>query len=189
MKSFVRVILFVGLLLSISKLSLAQVPESNRSREVIKRMTPKLDQELKNKSLTLGSPIFIRIFKESKELEVWVKKGLVYHLFKTYAIHYFSGGLGPKLKEGDRKAPEGFYYVTPSRMNPYSRYHLSFNLGYPNPYDRAHGRTGSALMVHGSIVSIGCFAMTDPRIEEIYTLADKALRGGQKYFRVTYLSV
>ena len=69
-------------------------------------------------------------------------------------------------------------------MNPQSSYHLSFNLGYPNAFDRAHGRTGSFLMVHGNRVSIGCFAMTDARIEEIYTLADAALRNGQPYFRV-----
>lgn len=143
-----------------------------------------MSRELKVHQLELGSPIFIRIFKESKELEVWVKKGDRFQLFKNYPIHYFSGTLGPKLKEGDRQAPEGFYYVSASRMNPNSRFHLSFNLGYPNKYDRGLGRTGSALMVHGNTVSIGCFAMTDPLIEEIYTLADQALRNGQKFFRV-----
>jgi len=69
-------------------------------------------------------------------------------------------------------------------MNPMSRFHLSFDLGYPNAYDRYYGRTGSALMVHGDCVSIGCYAMTDPGIEEIYALADAALRGGQPFFRV-----
>ena len=134
--------------------------------------------------LRFGSPVFIRIFKQSKELEVWVKRGRRFELFKTYPIHYFSGALGPKLKEGDRQAPEGFYYVPPSRLNPNSRFHLSFNLGYPNAYDRAQGRTGSALMVHGSTVSIGCFAMTDPLIEEIYTVVEAALKGGQSFVRV-----
>jgi murein L,D-transpeptidase YafK len=95
-----------------------------------------------------------------------------------------SGGLGPKLRQGDRQAPEGFYYVAPANMNPNSRFHLSFNIGYPNAYDRALGRTGSAIMVHGSWFSTGCFAMTDIKIEEIYALADAALRNGQRFFRL-----
>lgn len=160
------------------------VPESNRSRKAIEKVLPLLREEFDSKGLKLGAPIFIRIFKESKELEIWVKKKETFRLFKTYAIHYFSGNLGPKLREGDRQAPEGFYYVPASQMNPNSRFHLSFNLGYPNKYDRGLGRTGSALMVHGSTVSIGCFAMTDPVIEEVYAIADLALRGGQKFFRV-----
>ena len=107
-----------------------------------------------------------------------------FKLFRKFKIAACSGNLGPKLREGDRQAPEGFYYVTPLRMNPNSRFHLSFNLGYPNTYDRAHGRTGSSLMIHGNSVSIGCFAMTDSKIEEIYVLAAAALRNGQKFFRV-----
>ena len=86
--------------------------------------------------------------------------------------------------EGDRQAPEGFYFVPPSQMNPNSICHLSFNLGYPNTYDRAQGRTGSALMVHGNRLSVGCYAMTDAKIEEIYAMVDAALRNGQKFFRV-----
>ena len=69
-------------------------------------------------------------------------------------------------------------------MNPHSSYHLSFNLGYPNAYDRAHGRTGDFLMVHGKCVSIGCYAMTDQGIEEIYTLMNAAFEGGQPFVRV-----
>ena len=117
-------------------------------------------------------------------MEVWLKGSDKFELFRTYHVEAMSGQLGPKLREGDRQAPEGFYFVTPSRMNPRSRFHLSFNLGYPNAYDRAHGRTGSALMVHGNKVSIGCFAMTDAKIEEIYALADASLRNGQRFFRV-----
>lgn len=137
--------------------------------------------------MPLGRPIFIRIFKEEEELEVWTQpKGKErFELWKTYPICAYSGGLGPKLKEGDMRSPEGFYFVPPSAMNPKSSYHLSFNLGYPNAYDRAHGRTGSFLMVHGKCVSIGCYAMTDPFIEEIYALADAAhKRAEQAFFRV-----
>lgn len=134
----------------------------------------------------VGDPVFIRIFKKEAELEVWMmpEGERQYRLIQTYPICAFSGDLGPKLREGDRQSPEGFYYVTKSRLNPNSRFHLSFNLGYPNRYDRAHGRTGSFLMVHGDCVSIGCYAMTDSKIEEIYELVEQALVRGQKIVRV-----
>jgi murein L,D-transpeptidase YafK len=132
-----------------------------------------------------GTPIFIRIFKAERILEVWLKKPSGFERFRSFSICTYGGkGLGPKLRQGDGRAPEGFYFVTPDRMNPFSRFHLAFNLGYPNRYDRSHGRTGSALMVHGSCISIGCFAMTNPTMETIYTLADAALRNGQPFFRV-----
>jgi len=134
--------------------------------------------------LQFGAPVFIRIFKEPGVLEVWIKKQTKFHLFRKYPVTAFSGGLGPKLQEGDGQAPEGCYFVTPERMNPKSRFHLSFDLGYPNTYDRHHRRTGSALMVHGSCVSTGCYAMGDEAIEEIWTLCSRALESGQKFFRV-----
>jgi murein L,D-transpeptidase YafK len=152
--------------------------------EVRHRVTPALKARLAAKGLNWGAPIFLRIFKESRELDLWVGAGGRFQLFKTYPICHFSGDLGPKLKEGDHQSPEGFYAVTPAAMNPQSSYHLSFNLGYPNAYDRAHGRTGSYLMVHGRCVSIGCYAMTDPGIEEIYLMAEAAFAGGQPFFRV-----
>lgn len=174
-----------SLLLLFSSALFAQVPESKRSFEAINRVKPQLETELKAKNLKYGLPIFIRIFKEPNELEVWLKRGNVFEKFKTYKIcTYGFGGLGPKEKQGDGKAPEGFYSVTARQMNPVSDFHLSFNLGYPNEYDRVHKRTGSALMVHGSCVSIGCYAMTDAGIEAIYALADGAFRGGQQFLRV-----
>ncbi len=148
------------------------------------RVAPSLVGQLQSRGLSYGSPVFIRIFKSERELELWVKGDGGYELFRTYAVTAMSGKLGPKLREGDRQAPEGFYYVPPSRMNPNSRFHLSMNLGYPNGYDRGHRRTGSALMIHGGNASIGCFAMTDPKIEEIYALTEAALRNGQSFFRV-----
>ena len=161
------------------------IPSSSRSGEAIKRVKPMIMKELAGKDLEFGAPIFIRIFKEEMFLEVWLKKDTNFKLFKTYPIcTYGSGGLGPKIRQGDGKAPEGFYFVTPSRLNPVSNFHLSFNLGYPNRYDSHHRRTGSALMVHGSCVSIGCYAMTDGGIEEIFTLADAAFKKGQSFFRV-----
>ena len=161
------------------------VPSSARSGIAVSRVEPVLKAQCFSAGLTYGAPVFIRIFKESKELEVWIKDKKRFKLFKTYPIcTYGWGGLGPKLKLGDGMAPEGFYFVSPGQINPLSQFHLSFNLGYPNAYDRAHGRTGSHLMVHGDCVSIGCYAMTDERIEEIFALVVSALQNGQKYFRV-----
>lgn len=164
-----------------------QIPSSQRAEASIETQEQKMSAALKSKGLSIGHPIFIRIFKETKELELWVQKKdcKKFVLFKTYPIcTYGSQGLGPKLKEGDNMAPEGFYFVPKSKLNPNSTYHLSFNLSYPNKYDEAHKRTGSALMVHGGCASVGCYAMTDPAIEEIYSLAYMALKNGQKFFRV-----
>lgn len=122
-----------------------------------------------------SSDIFIRIFKQQKTLEIWQKNGGHYDLFKTYPICYFSGKLGPKEKQGDLQAPEGVYAISKQSLNPYSRFHLSFNIGYPNKLDRSLGRTGGYIMVHGDCVSAGCFAMTDKLIEEIYEKVESAL--------------
>ena len=131
-----------------------------------------------------AGPLFIRIFKESRELEIWVARGNRYRLWRTFPICAISGALGPKVQQGDGQAPEGFYFVNRDRLNPHSRFHLSFNLGYPNDFDRAHRRTGDFLMVHGSCVSAGCFAMTDRGIEVIYRAVEQALRRGQRFVRV-----
>ena len=176
----------VGVILmgAVAVLSWQRLPKPDRSATAAQRVKPDLVKALAAKKLRWGAPVFIRIFKEEKQLELWVDDGKRFRLFKMWAICKFSGALGPKLKEGDGQAPEGFYFVPRTRMNPRSRFHLSFNLGYPNTYDRARQRTGSALMVHGNCVSIGCYAMTDARIEEIYSLCDAALQNGQRFFRV-----
>lgn len=155
-----------------------------RAQAVAERIAPQLRAALAAKGLEMGSPVFLRLFKEERELELWVRKGARFEFFCKYPVVAMSGKLGPKLAEGDRQAPEGFYYVTRSAMKPDSLYHLAFNIGFPNKYDRANGRTGSFIMVHGSNQSLGCFAMTDEKIEEIYTLCDAALGGGQRFFRV-----
>ncbi|HIP28208.1 MAG TPA: murein L,D-transpeptidase [Sulfurovum sp.] len=142
------------------------------------------DERLDKLDAKVGDNIFIRIFKKESLLEVWIKPEHEYVLFKRYPICKYSGYLGPKLKEGDKQSPEGFYKVTKRLLNPNSKYHLAFNLGYPNKYDKSHKRTGSYLMVHGECVSIGCYAMTNEKIEEIYKLVDKSLRKGQKYVQV-----
>lgn len=179
MVNYIFLILVPSILLS------QNIPSSSRSREAITRVRPVLKVKLDSSRLNYGAQIFIRIFKEEKELEIWIKRKQQFALFNTYLIcTYGNGTLGPKIKQGDGQAPEGFYYVISNNLNPVSSFHLSFNLGYPNEYDRYHKRTGSALMVHGSCVSIGCYAMTNKGIEKIYTLADAALRNGQSFFRV-----
>lgn len=145
----------------------------------------RLVKKMKAKGMTAASPIMVRIFKEDSSLEVWKQtdKG-AYDLLETYEICKWSGRLGPKFKEGDRQAPEGFYTVNPYQMNPKSDYYLSFNMGFPNSYDRANGRTGTHLMVHGACSSAGCYSMTDERIGEIYALAREAFKGGQRDFQI-----
>jgi murein L,D-transpeptidase YafK len=161
------------------------LPSSPRSQEAVTRQKLALGGRLARKNLVWGAPICVRIFKTEKRLEVWLKRGRRYRLFKSYPVCTFGGkGIGPKTREGDGRAPEGIYQVRPEQMNPFSRFHLAFNLGYPNAYDRAQGYTGGALMVHGGCASIGCFAMTDPYMEEIYALAHAALSSGQPYFEV-----
>jgi murein L,D-transpeptidase YafK len=137
------------------------------------------------KGMDKNSPILLRIFKEESEVEIWKQnREGKFALLKTYPICRWSGELGPKIKEGDRQAPEGFYFITPELMNPRSSYYLAFNLGYPNEFDRAYGRTGAHLMVHGDCSSRGCYAMTDEQIQDIFALARDSFDGGQLAFQV-----
>jgi murein L,D-transpeptidase YafK len=140
---------------------------------------------LGKKGMSPSAPIFIRIFKEESELEVWKQRedGRFY-LFRTYPICNWSGSLGPKVTQGDMQSPEGFYTITSQQMNPNSQYHLAFNLGFPNQFDKSLGRNGQFLMVHGNCRSAGCYAMTDALMEEIYGLAREAFIGGQPSFEV-----
>ena len=141
--------------------------------------------ELDAKKMAKESPILIRIFKEESELEVWkVDKSGRFAPLRTYPICRWSGELGPKIEEGDRQAPEGFYTATPDLMNPNSHYHLAINTGFPNAYDRANGRSGASVMIHGDCASVGCYAMTDEQIAEIYSLAREAFFGGQRSFQI-----
>ena len=147
-----------------------------------------LTADMSAKGMAPADPIFVRIFKKESELEVWKRdRSGQYALLKTYPMCRWSGQLGPKQREGDRQAPEGFYTVTPELMNPRSQFHLSFNLGYPNALERSQGFSGSALMVHGACTSAGCFAMTDDGVSEIYAMAREAFAGGQKSFQVQSL--
>ncbi len=170
---------FYSLFLVSLLMTMTEISHAARAENAATRVLPALERDAKALNLHLGAPVFIRIFKRDAVLELWLKGSQRYQLFRSYPICAFSGGLGPKTMEGDGQAPEGIYQVSVKQMNPASRFHLSFNLGYPNAYDQAHGYTGSALMVHGNCVSIGCYAMTDAKIEEIYTLMMRAFATGQ----------
>ncbi|MCS0497391.1 hypothetical protein NVS89_20075 [Ancylobacter sp. MQZ15Z-1] len=153
--------------------------------KAMKALSPQTLALISDKGMSKDSPIVVRIYKEESELEVWKQTTSGdYALLKTYPICRWSGELGPKVKEGDRQAPEGFYTITPGQMNPNSSYYLSFDLGFPNAYDRAWGRTGSNLMVHGDCSSRGCYAMTDEQVQEIFALGRESFRGGQRAFQV-----
>ena len=164
----------------------SDLPGPARAKAAAERVRPALEKALSAKDLHFGDPVFVRAFKEEGQLEIWVRKRETgkYEHFRTWAVAAQSGKPGPKLAEGDGQVPEGFYFVPSSAMKPDSTFHLAFNVGYPNAYDRDHGRTGTFIMIHGNCVSIGCLAMTDSKIEEIYTLCDAALQNGQPYFRV-----
>jgi murein L,D-transpeptidase YafK len=140
---------------------------------------------LQQKKMPKYSPILVRVFKEESELEIW-KQDTTGHfqIVKTYPICRWSGDLGPKLHEGDRQAPDGFYTITPELMNPNSNYYLAINTGFPNSFDKANERDGTFLMIHGDCWSSGCYAMTDEQMGEIYSLARDSLLGGQPSFQI-----
>jgi murein L,D-transpeptidase YafK len=151
-------------------------------------LSPQMLALMQEKGTTPSAPILIRTYKQEAEFEVWkVRSDGQYALLKTYPMCRWSGQLGPKIREGDRQVPEGFYEITPAQMNPNSNYYLSFNVGYPNAYDRAHGHSGESIMVHGACSSAGCFSMTDEQIAEIYALAREAFAGGQREIQMQSL--
>lgn len=151
----------------------------------VQPLSSKLVAAMAAKKMRPGDSVMIRIFKQESELEVWkMDRTGKYALLKTYPICRWSGKLGPKKVEGDRQAPEGFYSVSASQLNPNSQYNVSFNLGYPNKLERGLGYSGEALMVHGACTSSGCFALTDAGVSEIYAIAAAALGAGQGEFQV-----
>ena len=158
------------------------LPKNTKLEQIRKKNFSVLRTEMALKGLSMDNPMFIRAFKSEMKLELWVKStyGLQYELFKSYNICKKSGKLGPKLKEGDLQTPEGFYDVTEDRLNPNSQFFLSFNIGYPNEYDRSYNRTGSLLMIHGDCRSEGCLAMTNRSIGEIYLIIEHNFKYGHQ---------
>jgi murein L,D-transpeptidase YafK len=153
-----------------------------RTEPIVRSGTVRMStlRHMESLNMDRAAPILIHIYKEESTLEVWKQDRTgKFALLKAYPICKFSGKLGPKIIEGDHQAPEGFYDITPEQMNPQSREYLSFNIGFPNAFDRSLRRTGSFLMVHGGCESVGCYAMTDYEMEEIYGLVYEAFQGGQ----------
>jgi murein L,D-transpeptidase YafK len=155
------------------------------SPKAIRPLAPETVKLMDEKGMRKEDPILVRIFKQDSTLEVWKRdKTGRYALLKDYKICAWGGTIGPKIKQGDKQSPEGFYTVKPWQMNPNSAYYLSYDIGFPNAFDRAWGRTGADIMVHGACSSAGCFAMTDEQVGEIYALAREAFAGGQQSFQV-----
>lgn len=168
--------------LAVVLLLAACLPEQHRSLAPLPKKTK---AELAASNIDVAASLFVRVFKAESQMEVWLEnRAGEYTLFRTYPICKWAGDLGPKTREGDNQAPEGFYVVNARHMNPDSKYYLSFNLGYPNAYDLSHGYTGSALMVHGGCRSAGCYAITDAQIKELFILAREAFTVGQRDFPV-----
>ena len=142
------------------------------------------ERRLAARGMALGQPVLIRIFKLEGRLEVWMDAGSRFELFASYPICNWSGTLGPKLAEGDKQSPEGLYSIGPRQLRRIGRWPRSLDIGFPNTFDRALGRTGSYVLVHGGCTSTGCFAMTDPAIRDIFRLSEAALAQGQKRIQV-----
>lgn len=147
----------------------------------------KIANDLASQQLSVGDDVLIRVFKFDKSLQVWMRPSGTdepFRVIKDYAVCKYSGTLGPKERVGDKQAPEGFYEITADNLNYQSRYHLSMDIGYPNTFDQSLGRTGSLIMIHGSCDSVGCFAMGNAQIEEIFYLVEQALQSGQSAVQV-----
>ena len=180
-----KIVSLIGLCLSASLRADCVSSVLEVDKKAIQPIPAALISKMSEKAMRPTDPIVVRIFKEESELEIWKRTSTGrYALLKTYPMCRWSGQLGPKTKSGDRQAPEGFYHVNASMLNPNSQYYLSFNLGYPNRLEAALGYSGEALMVHGACSSSGCYAMTDEGVAEIYAVAREALRGGQQVFQV-----
>lgn len=150
-------------------------------------------EELIDNSLrSIGVPadrfqMYVRVFKEEEELEVWVKErgAYTYQLLKVMPICSTVGFSGPKERRGDGQIPEGLYYI--NSFNPFSNYHLSLKINYPNLADQRradHNDLGGMIFLHGGCETIGCVPITDDQIKELYVMAVKAKDQGQEIIRV-----
>jgi murein L,D-transpeptidase YafK len=140
---------------------------------------PPVADRLADNGFLIGQPLLIRIFKQENAIEFWMQRASKFELALAYPLCAWSGALGPKLKEGDRQSPEGFYFASTRNLKPDSAYHRAINVGFPNAFDQSLGRTGSALMIHGSCVSVGCYAIRDAAVDDLFRIAVAALDAGQ----------
>ena len=183
---FIAILVAVFLLLKFSDNRIAEIARSYLATNFpaifssLQRLPARpLVERLSEKGFTLGQPLLIRIFKEENTMEVWINRNGQFDLALSYSICAWSGELGPKVKEGDRQSPEGYYFISERNLNPNSKYYRAINVGFPNAYDQALNRTGSALMIHGSCLSAGCYAITDAPMDDIYNAVLGAQANGQ----------
>jgi murein L,D-transpeptidase YafK len=130
-----------------------------------------------------AADIYLRVFKREHALELWVRPegDTIFSMLRSYDICAQSGELGPKRARGDNQVPEGFYTI--DRFNPYSDYHLSLHVDYPNASDQLTSTEpdlGGDIFIHGGCNSIGCLALTDEGIKELYWVAVEARAAGQQ---------
>jgi murein L,D-transpeptidase YafK len=152
-----------------------------RSRALVDAAVARLAPELGKLGLAAGDPVVLRLFKEENELEIWMKPSHepLFTLFKVHRLSISAGRPGPKLREGDGQAPEGFYEIRAGGLRPETRHHLGLDLGYPNRLDQSLGRGGSDIMIHGGEGSAGGFGLAPAVMDEVYALIDAALREGE----------
>ncbi len=172
---------------SVAPITIAQGTNKSWHPETVAAREMDLAKEFEAKSLKLGSPVFVRVYKQTSEMELWVQQGPRYVHFKTYGICRWSGGLGPKFYEGDRQSPEGLYRITTSDLIVNRRWDRAMNINYPNTFDQLNGRSGSSILIHGGCGSIGCFAIQNENVEEVFGAVRAALRSGQAYVPVLTL--
>ena len=139
-----RLMRTLAALIFVSLLAACQGGIDDLSPKATKPLPAKIVAKMKAKGMEKNSPIYFRLFKDEHVVEVWKQKvNGKFEMIQNYNICAWSGTLGPKYKEGDRQAPEGFYAIKAPQMNPASQYYLSINTCFPNTYDRAHGRSGA----------------------------------------------
>lgn len=149
---------------------------------VVERFSPSAELRLKPYFSKAGvsyppKALTLLAMKNERVLELWARDDSEFKFIRSYDIQGASGTIGPKLREGDRQVPEGIYKII--AMNPNSKFHLSMKLNYPNAFDRKHAqqegrsRPGSNIFIHGKAKSIGCLAMGDETIEELFVLVSK----------------
>jgi len=127
--------------------------------------------------------IFLRAIKDEGLLELWAAPapGQAMVQVKAFKVCMRSGGPGPKRARGDGQVPEGFYRV--DRFNPWSTFHLSLGLDYPNQSDRLRktaDNPGGDIFIHGGCVTIGCLPLEDGPMEELFVIATDARANGQR---------
>lgn len=155
-----------------------EAPADDRDRGAHRRRRATVADLFEVREVTFPPRVLLlRAFKRERELEVWAagEAGAPLQMITRYEICAASGLLGPKRREGDRQVPEGFYRI--GFFNPKSSYHLSMQVSYPNASDRLLGHPqhpGGEIMIHGACASVGCLAMSDERIEELWVMARSA---------------